>query len=124
VLDLLRAIGAEVETETVSGGDARVDAAALIPGTERVLGPVLIEVKALRGRGLPAAVSQLTAFLAQSGAAFGLVVYDGPHQQPGPANGFPVMAMHIDELREHASRGSLGQALVYARNAAAHGRSR
>jgi hypothetical protein len=121
VLDLLRAVGAEVEAEAVAGSGVRVDAAALIPGTERILGPVLIEAKALHGRGLPAAVSELAAFLAQSRAAFGLVVYDGPRQQPGPANGFPVMAMHIDELREHVSRGSLGQALVYARNAAAHG---
>lgn len=79
VLHLLRAVGAQVEAEATSSGDARVDAAALIPGTERVLGPVLIEIKVLQGRGLPAAVSQLAAFLAQAGAAFGLVVYDGPH---------------------------------------------
>jgi hypothetical protein len=121
VLHLLRAVGAQVEAEAASSGDPRVDAAALIPGTERVLGPVLIEIKVLQGRGLPAAVSQLATFLAQSGAAFGLVVYDGPHQQPGPAKGFPVMAMHIDELREHVRHGSLGSALVHVRNTIAHG---
>ena len=125
VVDLLRAVGSQVEVEAAAdGGRDRVDAAALIPGAERVLGPVLIEVKALQGRGLPAAVSQLAAFLAQSGAMFGLVVYDGPRQKPGPASGFPIMAMHIDELREHVRQGSLGSTLVYARNSVAHGLGR
>jgi len=92
--------------------------------TERVLGPVLIEVKALHGHGLPAAVNQLAVFLARSGAMFGLVVYDGPGQVPGPASGFPIAVMHITELREHVRRGNLGSTLVYSRNAVAHGLSR
>ena len=123
VLTLLQAGGAEVESEAVSSGGDRVDAAALIPGTEQILGPVLIEVKALRGqRGLSATVDQLTAFLVRSKAMLGLVVYDGPHQTPRPARGFPIVAiMHIDELREHVRQGSLGSALIYARNAAIHG---
>lgn len=124
VLGLLQAGGATIESQAVSGGGDRVDAAALIPGTERVLGPVLIEVKALHGHGLPAAVNQLAAFLARSGAMFGLVVYDGPRQEPAPASGFPIAVMHIDELREQVRRGSLGSTLVYSRNAVAHGLSR
>jgi hypothetical protein len=128
VLGLLQVGGALVESQAFSGGRDggrdRVDAAALIPGTERVLGPVLIEVKALQGHGLSAAVNQLAAFLGRSGAMFGLIVYDGPRQRPGPASGFPIMAMHIDELREHVRRGSLGSTLVYIRNAAAHGLTR
>ena len=112
VLGLLQADGARVESEAVSNGGDRVDAAALIPGAERALGPVLIEVKALQGHGLPAAVNQLAAFLARSGAMLGLVVYDGPRQEPGPASGFLIVAMHIDELREHVRRGSLGSTLV------------
>lgn len=125
VLGLLQAVGAQVESEAaVDGGRDRVDAAALIPGTERVLGPVLIEVKALHGRGLQAAVSQLAAYLAKSRAMFGLVVYDGPRQEPGPASGFPIIGMHIDELREHVRNGSLGSTLVYARNSVAHGLGR
>ena len=124
VLSLLQAGGAKVESEAVSSGGDRVDAAALIPGAERVLGPVLIEVKALQGHGLSAAVNQLAAFLARSGAMFGLVVYDGPRQEPGPASGFPIVAMHIDELREHVRHGSLGSTLVYVRNSAVHGLTR
>jgi hypothetical protein len=121
VLDLLQAGGAKVESETVSSSGDRVDAVALIPGTEHVLGPVLIEVKALQGHGLSAAVNQLAAFLIRSGAVLGLVVYDGPRQVLGPTSSFPVVAMHIDELREQVRRGSLGSTLVYIRNAAAHG---
>jgi hypothetical protein len=124
VLSLLRADGAKVESEAVSTGGDRVDAAALIPGTEHVLGPVLIEVKALQGHGLSAAVNQLAAFLARSRAMFGLVVYDGPRQEPDPVSGFPIAAMHIDDLREHVRRGSLGSTLVYTRNAAVHGLTR
>jgi hypothetical protein len=124
VLTLLQASGAEVESQSVSSDSDRVDAAALIPGTERILGPVLIEVKALRGHGLPAAVNQLAVFLARSGATFGLVVYDGPRQEPGPTRSLPIAVMHIADLREHVRWGSLGSTLVYSRNAVAHGLSR
>ena len=124
VLGLLQAGGAKVESEAVSSGGDRVDAAAIIPGAGPALGPVLIEVKALQGHGLPAAVNQLAAFLARSGAMLGLVVYDGPRQEPGPASGFLIVAMHIDELREQVRRGSLGSTLVQIRNRAAHGFTR
>lgn len=121
VLGLLQASGARVESQIVSGSGDHVDAVALIPGAERALGPVLIEVKTLQGQGLSEAINQLTAYLARSGAMFGLVVYDGPRQKQGPASGFPIVAMHIDELREQVSHGSLGSTLVYSRNAVAHG---
>jgi hypothetical protein len=39
----------------------------------------------------------------------------------GPASGFPIAVMHIDELREHVRDGTLGSALVYNRNSAMHG---
>ena len=122
VLSLLQAGGAEVESEAVSSGGDRVDAAVLIPGTERILGPVLIEVKTLRGQhGISAAVDQLTAFLVRSRAMLGLVVYDGPRQASRPVRGFPIVAiMHIDELRDHVREGSLGSTLIYIRNAAVH----
>lgn len=118
VFGLLQAGGATVEWEP--DGD-RVDAAALIPGAERVLGPVVIEVKALHGRGLPEAVKQLAAFLARSRAMFGLVVYDGPRQEAEIPSGFPIVALHIDELRERVRDGSIGSMLVYVRNASVHG---
>jgi hypothetical protein len=118
VISLLKAGGAKVESKA---GDNRVDAAALIPGAERVLGPVLIEVKSLQGHGLSEAVKQLAAFLARSRAMFGLVVYDGPRQEAGTPSGFPIVALHIDQLRERVTDGSLGSTLVYMRNTAVHG---
>jgi hypothetical protein len=121
VFGLLRACGARVEAEAVSAGGDHVDAAALIPGSELAIGPVLIEVKTLRGDGLSAAVDQLGAFMVRSRAMLGLVVYDGPRQHSVRASGFPIAVMHIDELREHVRQGSLGSALVYTRNAAVHG---
>jgi hypothetical protein len=124
VLSLLQASGATVESEAVAGAGDRVDAVALIPGVERVLGPVLIEVKALRGHGLQAAVDQLTTFLGRSGAMFGLIVYDGPRQESGPIRDFPIVAMHIDQLRELVRDGILGSTLVHIRNTAVHGLTR
>jgi hypothetical protein len=118
VISLLEAGGAKVESKA---GDNRVDAAALIPGAERVLGPVPIEVKSLQGRGLPEVVKQLAAYLARSRAMFGLVVYDGPRQEADAPSGFPIVALHIDELRERVSDGSLGSTLIYIRNTAVHG---
>lgn len=122
VLTVLRAGGAEVEAQAVSSGGDRVDAAAFIPGTEQILGPILIEVTALREQhGLSAAVDQLTAFLVRSRATLGLVIYNGPYHEPLPATSFPVVVtMHIDDLREHVRQGSLGSTLIYARNAAVH----
>jgi hypothetical protein len=35
-----------------------------------------------------------------------------------------VVAMHIDELREHILHGSLGSTLIYIRNRVAHGPTR
>jgi hypothetical protein len=120
VLALLQAGGAKVESEAVSSRGDRVDAAALIPGAEAALGPVLIEVKALQGHGLSTAINQLAVFLIQSGAMVGLVVYDGPRQEPDLASGSRIAAMHIDELREHVRYGSLGSTLIHIRNTAAH----
>ncbi len=118
VFNLLKAGGAKVELDA---GDDRVDAAALIPGAERVLGPVLIEVKSLQGHGLPEAVKQLAGFLTRSRAMFGLVVYDGPRQEASAPRGFPIVALHIDELQQRVRDGSLGSTLVHIRNAAVHG---
>ena len=123
MLDLLQAGGAKIESQVTSRSGDRVDAVALIPGAERVLGPVLIEVKALQGRGLTEAVIQLMAFLGRGGGGVGLVVYDGPRQEKGIISGWPVvLVLHIDELRELVNNEALGSILILARNAAVHGR--
>jgi hypothetical protein len=124
VLFLLQAAGALVEEPHSSGRDGGVDAAVLVPGAERVLGPVLIEVKALRGHGLSAAVRQLATFVIERGASLGLVVYDGPHQEQPQLSGLPVLAMQVDELRRQVESGALGRTLIQARNSFVHGSHR
>lgn len=121
VLSLLQAAGALVEEPRSSGRDGGVDAAVLVPGAERALGPVLIEVKALRGHGLSTAIRQLATFVIERGASLGLVVYDGPHQEQPPLSGLPVLAMQVDELRRQVESGTLGRTLIQARNSFVHG---
>lgn len=123
-LDLLRSSGATVEAQVVSSKGDHVDAVAIFRGAERTLGPVLVEIKALRGQGLTDAINQLATYLGQSGAAFGLVVYDGPRQLPSPIHGLPIVAIHIEDLRELVSQGTLGSTLIYSRNEIAHGMPR
>lgn len=124
VLSLLQAAGAVVEEPHGSAGDGGVDAAVLVPGAERALGPVLIEVKALRGHGLSGAMRQLATFVIERAASLGLVVYDGPHQEQPLLSGLPVMAMQVDELRRQAESGALGRTLIQARNSFVHGSHR
>jgi hypothetical protein len=121
VLFLLQASGALVEEPHGDGGGHGVDAAILVAGAERALGPVLIEAKALRGRGLPAAMRQLASFVIERGASLGLVVYDGPQQERPPLSGLPVLAMQVDELRRQVEGGTLGRTLIQARNSFVHG---
>ena len=124
VLSLLQAAGALVEEPRLSRRDGGVDAAVLVPGAERALGPVLIEVKALRGHGLSDAMRQLATFVIERGASLGLVVYDGPHQEQPLLSGLPVLAIQVDELRRQAESGTLGRTLIQARNAFVHGSHR
>lgn len=124
VIFLLHAAGALVEEPRSSGRDGGVDAAVLVPGAERALGPVLIEVKALRGHGLSTAMRQLATFVRERGASLGLVVYDGPHQEQPLLSGLPVLAMQVDELRGQVESGTLGRTLIQARNSFVHGSHR
>lgn len=109
VVGLLRAGGALVEESANAGPEDRgVDAAALIPGTEQSLGPVLVEVKASRGLELSPAVRNLGRYVTVRKAMFGLLIYDGPRQDLPWPSGFPVVAMHVDDLRQHVQNGTLG----------------
>lgn len=124
VLFLFHAAGALVEEPRNSDRDGGVDAAVLVPGAERALGPVLIEAKALRGHGLSTAMQQLADFVIERGASLGLLVYDGPHQEQPLLSGLPVLAMQIDELRRQVDSGTLGRSLIRARNSFVHGSHR
>jgi hypothetical protein len=122
VVGLLEAGGALVEEAVSSGrGDRGVDAAALIPGAEQVLGPVLVEVKASRSSGLSPAVRNLGLYVMVRKATLGLLIYDGPRQDLPWPSGFPVVAMHVNDLRQHVQNGTLGRRLIGARNSYVHG---
>jgi hypothetical protein len=128
VLDLLTDSDILIEEnnelpEPDGGIDSQVDAAAIIPGTERVLGPVLVEIKSrLDGRrSLQDAEQQLLAYLRRSGATVGLLIYDGPCVILSDSR-LPIVALHIDELRQALQSQTLGRLLVRARNELVHGR--
>ncbi|MCM3883166.1 hypothetical protein [Frankia sp. R82] len=120
-LALLRASGARV-MEPPRAEQGQVDAAVLIPGTERLLGPILVEVKNQRGNvSLTEAFKQLVVIMGQRRATFGLLIYDGPYQDPPPMP-YPIVVMHVDDLHNEVARGTLGHTLVRARNDLVHGR--
>jgi hypothetical protein len=122
VVGLLKAGGALVEESANAGPEDRgVDAAALIPGAEQTLGPVLVEVKASRDLELSPAVRNLGRYVTVRKAMFGLLIYDGPRQDLPWPSGFPVVAMHVDDLRQHVQNGTLGRRLIGARNSYVHG---
>lgn len=123
VLSLLQTSGALVEEPRSPGRDGGVDAAVLVPGAERALGPVLIEVTLRRDR-LSGAMRQLATFVIERGASLGLVVYDGPDQELPMLSGLPVLAMQVDELRRQVESGTLGRTLIQARNSFVHGAHR
>jgi hypothetical protein len=121
VVDLLEAGGALVEeAANARPGDRGVDAAALIPGAEQALGPVLVEVKASRGSELSPAVRNLGVYVMVRKAMLGLLIYDGPRQDLPWPSGFPVVAMHVNDLRQHVQNGTLGRRLIGARNSYVH----
>lgn len=127
VVDLLSSgagsvIATNVELSPDSGREA--DAVAYVPGTESVLGTILVEVKLrLTEVALRSAEQQLLANMKAGRLGFGLLIYDelamDAHKVRGTA---PFMlALSIDELLTELERMPLGELLVHARNRAVHG---
>ncbi|MBL7491557.1 hypothetical protein I6A60_39145 [Frankia sp. AgB1.9] len=121
VIDLLRDSGALVEEAVRFPHDAGVDAAVVIPGTEQVLGPVLVEVKAQRDLDLARVTRDLAEAVLARGASLGLLVYDGAPRTPRPLGRLPVVVLHIDELRRALPGPALGRWLIDVRNRIVHG---
>ncbi|MCM3885048.1 restriction endonuclease [Frankia sp. R82] len=121
VFELLKADGALVEEAADLGRDTAVDAAAVLPGVGGALGPVLVQVKALQGRDLSRAVRDLARAVSERGASLGVVVYDGPRQQPRTPADIPIVVLHVDDLRQRVEQHTLGRQLVEARNYFIHG---
>ena len=124
IVGLFQAGGAVIEEANDGPGDRGVDAAVLIPGAEQSLGPVLVQVKALSGQGLPQVVQALAYPVDERRAVLGLVIYDGPRQNEQSPGGLPVVALHVDDLGPSLESGALRRKLIYARNSFVHGSRR
>lgn len=120
VMDILVAAGADVEVEP-RDRDWGVDAAAVIPGEEQRLGLLVIEVKDRLDRASrTAAERQLQAYVLDSRAGLGLLLY-GRSETRGPTPSTPlVLSMSIDQLITELRSRPLGRILLRARNDAIH----
>jgi hypothetical protein len=122
---LLEAAGALTEGAS-HGGDQGFDIAAWVPGTEAVLpGPLLIEIKLVRGSILGRQFDQLQNAVARRNASFGLLLYYPLSGQPVrlPSGHWPmVMAFEMGDLLKSLTGRSLAQVILNSRNALVHGR--
>ncbi|MFE3170065.1 hypothetical protein ACFXPA_04780 [Amycolatopsis sp. NPDC059090] len=126
VYDVLSSAGAVVAAEVELSSEPRrdADAVAYIPGTESVLGAIIVEVKLRRftEADLRNAEQQLLANMKVGRVSFGLLVYDGLATSANKFRTIPfVLALSIDELLSELEYMPLGEMLVRARNRAVHG---
>jgi hypothetical protein len=128
VADLLRASSSAVFTESRSNSpDGGADFAFYLKGREADLGLILVEVKQVRGlqwqRRIRDASHQLTRYVAQANAGFGLVIYDGESLPPQLRTADPfVVAISLESLEKELEQRSLADVVWRLRNEAIHGR--
>jgi hypothetical protein len=126
VFDILSGVGAVMTTNVELSSDTRreADAVAYVPGTESVLGAIIVDVKSQRLRkvDLQRAEQQLLANLKAGRVGFGLLVYDQLMTDAYPVRAAPYMlVLSIDELLSALEHMPLGELLVRVRNRAVHG---
>jgi hypothetical protein len=126
IYDILSEAGAVVATnvEVSPATHHEADAVAYVPGTESVLGAILVEVKLRRMTDLDLQRSerQLLANMNAGGIGFGLLVYDKLASDAHRVRRVPfLLALSIDELLAELEHVPLGEMLVRARNRAVHG---
>lgn len=126
VHDILSAAGAVTATDVELSSDTRreADVVAYVPGTESVLGAIIVEVKLRRLTevDLQSAERQLLANMKAGRVGFGLLVHNGLAADAHKVRAAPFMlALSIDELLSELEYAPLGELLVRARNRAVHG---
>jgi hypothetical protein len=126
VYDILSGAGAVMTTNVELSPDTRreADAVAYVPGTENVLGTVIVEVKLRRltEADLQRAEQQLLANMRAGRIGFGLLVYEELATDVRGIRPAPFMlALSVDELLAELEHMPLGELLVRARNRAVHG---
>src|SRR6266496_5182670 len=123
IYDILSVAGAVMATNVELSTDTRqeADAVAYIPGTENVLGTIIVEVKLRRltGADLQSAEQQLLSHMKAGRVGFGLLVHDELATEVHKVRPTPFMlALSIDELLTELEHMPLGELLVRAGNRA------
>lgn len=124
VSDLLRDAGAIVEDRTIDGPDLGIDIVAFVPGQERSLGTILVEVKSRlpTHRDFQTSQEKLSEYVLHSRSGLGLLIYDEAAIDQGKPPSSPlVLSLSIDELLTQFEQRPLSTVLARARNRAVHG---
>ncbi|MDX8141652.1 hypothetical protein SK854_05985 [Lentzea sp. BCCO 10_0061] len=127
VYDVLSGAGAAITTNVqwaTSKGQREADAVAFVPGTESVLGAIIVELKLRRltEDDLQRAEQQLLTNMNAGRVGFGLLVYDELATVAFEVRTSPFMlALSVDELIAELEHVPLGELLMRARNRAVHG---
>lgn len=124
VVDILRDGGAQAEERGYGRSDDGVDIAAFLPGDEKLLGTLLIQVKWGRppSQKIREIQQRLSEQVLRTRGGLGVFVYD---RLTVPIERMPsvplVFALGIDDLLAELADHSLSEIFVRARNRAVHG---
>lgn len=124
IYEILSNAGAVLATNVELSARREADAVAYVPGTENVLGAILVEVKLRQFTEVDVqhAEQQLLANMKAGHVGFGLLLYDKLTTEAHTVRAAPFMlALSIDELLTELERMPLGELLIRARNRAVHG---
>jgi hypothetical protein len=126
VYDVLSGAGATMAINFELSPDTRreADAVAYVPGTESVLGAIIVEIKLRRltEADLQRTEHQLLKNMKAGRVGFGLLVYDELATDAHGIRPVPfILALSVDELLTELEYMPLGELLVRARNRAVHG---
>lgn len=126
IFDILSGVGAVIAANVELSSDTRreADAVAYVPGTESILGVIIVEVKLRRltAADLRTVEQQLLTNMKAGRVGFGLLVYDELATDAHDVRTAPFMlALSVDELLTELEHSPLSELLVRARNRAVHG---
>lgn len=124
VANLLRDCGAVIQERSDETGDSGVDIAAYIPGRERSLGLLVVEIKGGRPsvKAYSMAQRQLSFSVINRRSGLGLLLYENPLAETQELRSVPmVVALSIPEFMERLRSEPLDRVLVELRNQAIHG---
>lgn len=122
VVRLFRESGALISESESS--DTGIDAAVVFPGTEKLLGPLLVEAKWAHhttSRRMDEIEEQLMLYATARGARMGILIYDSERSFPNLKATPLVLQFWFPDLLDRLENQPLAKVLVDARNRAVHG---